>query len=236
MKAKATSRRTTRKVGKSRARAPLSRAKILAAALRLADKGGIESLSMRKLARTLRVEAMSLYNHVADKEDILAALIDLVVGEIELPLRGGDWKKAMRERGRSAHSVLLGHHWATMLFVSRLNVGPNMLRYVDATIGCLREAGFSYPMADHAWTTLDAYIYGFTIQKRNFPLDPTQYVAAATGFLHLIPAEHFPYLNGMSQEVIAGRHDGLHQLEFGLELILDGLETMRCASQDGADT
>jgi hypothetical protein len=114
-----------------------------------------------------------------------------------------------------------------MLFVSRVNVGPNMLRYVDATIGCLRAAGFSYPMADHAWNVLDAYIYGFTLQKSNFPLDPSEYASAARQFLHLIPVELYPHLHGMSQEVIEGRHQGVHQLEFGLELILAGLERMR---------
>jgi hypothetical protein len=114
-----------------------------------------------------------------------------------------------------------------MLFVSQVNVGPNMLRYVDATIGCLRAAGFSYPMADHAWTALDGYIYGFTLQKRNFPLDPSEYATAAKTFLPLIPVEQFPYLHGLSEEVIAGRHDGVHQLQFGLELLLDGLETLR---------
>jgi AcrR family transcriptional regulator len=222
----------TRKIRKKSARAPLSRPKVLSAALRMADKGGIESLSMRNLARALKVEAMSLYNHVEGKEDILDGLVDLVASEIDVPKSGGDWKEAMRQRARSAHAVLLRHRWATMLFVSRLNIGPSMLRYVDATIGCLRAAGFSYPMADHAWNALDAYIYGFTLQKRNFPLDPSEYAGAAKAFLHLIPVEKFPYLNGMSQEVIAGRHDGLHQIEFGLELILDGLERMRQASQD----
>jgi AcrR family transcriptional regulator len=225
--------KTTRK---KRPRAPLTRAKVLSAALLMADKGGIESLSMRNLARALKVEAMSLYNHVDGKEDILDGLVDLVASEIDVPKSGGDWQAAMRQRASSAHAVLLRHPWATMLFVSRMNIGPNMLRYVDATIGCLREAGFSYPMADHAWTALDAYIYGFTIQKRNFPLDPSEYAPAAKAFLHLIPVEQFPYLNGMSQEVIAGRHDGLHQLEFGLELILAGLERMRQASQDPVHT
>lgn len=137
----------------------------------------------------------------------------------------------MRRRALSAHAVLMRHPWATMLFVSRLNIGPHMLRYVDATIGCLRAAGFSYPMADHAWTALDAYIYGFSLQKRNFPLDPAEYARAAKSFLPLIPASQFPHLNGMSQEVIAGRHDGLHQLEFGIELILDGLERTRAAAR-----
>lgn len=196
----------------------------------MADKGGLESLSMRNLAQALKVEAMSLYNHVANKESILDGLVELVVSEINVPAIDGDWRAAMRQRARSAHAVLMRHPWATMLFVSRVNIGPNMLRYVDRTIGCLREAGFSYPMADHAWTAIDAYTYGFTLQKLNFPLDPSEYASAAKGFLPLIPVEQFPYLNGMSQEVIAGRHDGMHQLELGLELILDGLERLREAS------
>jgi AcrR family transcriptional regulator len=220
-------RKTAKKLAR---RPPLSREKVLHAALRMVDTGGIESLSMRNLAQTLKVEAMSLYNHVANKEAILDGLVELVAGEIELPPIGGDWRAAMRTRARSAHAVLMRHPWATMLFVSRMNIGPTMLRYVDATIGCLREAGFSYPLADHAWTAIDAYVYGFTLQKRNFPLDPAQYASAAAQFLPLIPVEQFPYLNGMSQEVIAGRHDGMHQLELGLELLLDGLERLRRAS------
>jgi AcrR family transcriptional regulator len=221
--------RETRK--KAARRTPLSREKVLRAALQMSDKRGIESLSMRKLARGLKVEAMSLYNHVANKEDILDGLVELVASEIDLPSIGsGDWRATMHQRASSAHAVLMRHPWATMLFVSRVNVGPNMLRYVDATIGCLREAGFSYPMADHAWTALDAYVYGFTLQKLNFPFDPSEYAGAAEQFLHRTPVEQFPYLNGMSQEVILGRHDGVHQLEFGLELILDGLERMRAAS------
>jgi AcrR family transcriptional regulator len=211
-------------------RTPLDRARVLRAALQMADKGGIEALSMRKLAQALKVEAMSLYNHVAGKEDILDGLVELVASEIAVPAIDGAWKAAMRQRALSAHAVLMRHPWATMLFVSRVNIGPHMLRYVDATIGCLREAGFSYPMADHAWNALDAYIHGFTMQKLNFPLEPSEYASAAKQFLHLIPVEQFPYLNGMSQEVIAGRHDGMHQLELGLDVLLDGLERMRAAA------
>ncbi len=207
-------------------RAPLSREKVLQAALRMADRSSLEALSMRNLAQALKVKPMSLYNHVASKEDLLDGLVELVAGEIEVPAIGGDWKVALRQRARSAHAVLMRHPWATMLFVARMNIGPCMLRYVDATIGCLRAAGFSYPMADHAWNAVDAYIYGFTLQKLNFPLDPSEYGPAAQQFLPLIPVERFPYLHGMSQEVIAGRHDGMHQLEFGLEHILDGLERM----------
>jgi AcrR family transcriptional regulator len=217
--------RKSRKQGARRT--PLDRTKVLRAALQLADKSGLDALSMRKLAQTLKVEAMSLYNHVAGKEDILDGLVELVVSEIDLPASDVDWKAAMRQRARSAHAVLMRHPWATMLFVSRLNIGPNMLRYVDATIGCLRAAGFSYPMADHAWNALDAFLYGFTLQKLNFPLDPAEYAPAAAQFLPLIPVEQFPHLNGMSQEVIAGRHDGLHQLDLGLELLLAGLDRMR---------
>lgn len=215
----------TMKKGVRRAR--LSPDMVLGAALRMADEEGLESLSMRNLAAALKVEAMSLYNHVKSKEDILSGLVELVVGEIEMPTPGGDWRAAMRRRAISAHTVLMRHPWATMLFVSRPNIGPNMLRYVDRTIGCLLEGGFSYPLADHAWNALDAYIYGFTLAKLNFPFEPSEYAAAARQFIHMIPPEQFPYLNGMSQEVIAGRHDGLHQIELGLELLLDGLERMR---------
>lgn len=208
-------------------RAPLSRESVLRVALGMADEGGLDALSMRKVAQALEVEAMSLYNHVANKEEILDGLVELVVSEIELPAGGGDWRTSMRKRAHSAHAALMRHPWATKLFVSRVNIGPNMLRYVDATIGCLREAGFSYPMADHAWNAIDAYIYGFTLQKLNFPLEPEQYAATAAQFLPMIPPERFPYLNGMSQEVIAGRHDGMHHLELGLELLLEGLERKR---------
>jgi AcrR family transcriptional regulator len=234
LKVMATPKKTNKTRGKqSPARAPLSRERVLAKALRMADKAGsIESLSMRTLAQALKVEAMSLYNHVDGKQAILDGLVDIVAGEIDVPEVGDgvDWQAAMRARAYSAHAVLMRHRWATTLFMSGLNIGPNMLRYVDATIGCLRAAGFSYPMADHAWNTLDAYIYGFTMQRLTFPLDPSEYATAAAGFLHMIPVERFPWLNGMSQEVIAGRHDGVQELGFGLELLLEGLERMRAAS------
>ncbi len=214
---------------KTARREPLSQERVLRAALKMADDGGLDALSMRNLAQALKVEAMSLYNHVSNKEHILDGLVELVVSEIEVPVIGGDWRVAMRRRALSAHAVLMRHPWATMLFVSRMNVGPNMMRYVDATIGCLREAGFSYPLADHAWTAIDAFTYGFTLQKLNFPLEPAEYASAAKHFLPLIPAGQLPHLVGMSQEVIAGRHDGMHHLEMGLELLLDGFERLRKA-------
>ena len=208
-------------------RAALSKVRVLRAAVALADEIGIASLSMRKLGEALGVEAMSLYRHVANKEDILDGIVDIVASEFKGPALNGNWKTAMRRRSISAHEALVRHPWATMLVVSRANVGPSMLRYVDATIGCLREAGFSYVLADHAWNALDSYVYGFTLQKQNFPFEPQEYANMAKAFLPMIPADQFPYLNGMSQQVIDGQHDGLHGLEFGLDLILDGLDKLR---------
>ncbi len=216
---------------KAKRRAPLSPEKVLTTAMRMADKKGLESLSMRNLAQTLKVEAMSLYHHIENKERLLDGLVERVVGELQLPTVGGDWRRSMRGRAIRAHEVLMNHPWATMLLVSRMNIGPNMLRYVDRTVGCLREAGFSWAMADHAWNTLDAFTYGFTLQRLNFPLEPAQYASAARQFLPMIPVEHFPYMNGLSQEVIAGRHDGLQHLEPGLDLLLNGLESMRVRSR-----
>jgi AcrR family transcriptional regulator len=206
---------------------PLSRTRILGAALRLTDKGGVESLSMRKLAKELGVQAMSLYNHVAGKDKIIDGIVDLVVSEIELPDIQVDWKAAIRRRANSAHEVLLRHRWATLALVSRVNAGPAMLRYVDATLGCLREAGFSFDIADLAWNAMDSYIYGYTLQELNFPFKPPQYPEAARDFLATIPAHEYPYFNKLAQLVIDGRHSGVHKFEFGLELILDGLERYR---------
>jgi AcrR family transcriptional regulator len=206
---------------------PLSRERVLQAAIELADTGGIESLSMRKLAQELGVQAMSLYNHVEHKDDLLDGIVDMVVGEIEVPDFSVDWKTAMRRRSNSAHAVLLRHPWSTMPLVSRVNVGPAMLRYVDATLGCLKEAGFSLQMADYAWNAIDSHIYGFTLQELNFPFEKSDYAEAAKQGLALIPADKYPYLNKLTHHVMDGDYDGIHDFEFGLELILNGLESFR---------
>ena len=205
---------------------PLSRARILQAAVRLADKDGIQALSMRKLAQRLGVEAMSLYNHVTNKEDVLDGMVDRVISKVDLPKPGDDWKSAIRERAVSAREVLLLHPWASSLIVSRVNTGPASLRYVDATVGCLVEGGFSYELADHAWNAIDSYIYGFTLQELNFPFESPEYAEVAEEYMPLIPADQYPYLHGLAQQVIDGTHDGVHDFEFGLELILDGLESL----------
>ncbi|MFT5142085.1 MAG: AcrR family transcriptional regulator [Rhodothermales bacterium] len=205
-------------------RLALTRDRILVAAVKLADEIGITSLSMRKLGKELGVEAMSLYGYVSNKDAILDGIMDQVVGEITVPEAGGDWKHEIRMRANSARTVLLRHPWATMLIVSRPNVGPAMLRYVDATIGCFCAAGFSYEQADHAWNAIDSHLYGFTLQELNFPFKRGEYAEVAEQLLHLIPADKYPHLNGLSQEIISGRFDGLHDFQLGLNLILDGLE------------
>jgi len=182
---------------------------------------------MRKLAQVMGVKAMSLYNHVANKSDILDGIVDMVIGEIEVPDLAADWKMAMRRRAVSAHEVLVRHPWSTIAIVSRVNVGPANLRYVDATLGCLREASFSFEMADYAWNAIDSHIYGFTLQELNFPFDAVEYSAVAENYLSLAPADKYPYLNQLTHYVIEGRHDGVHDFEFGLELILNGLERLR---------
>lgn len=197
------------------------------AAIKLADRQGLEALSMRKLATTLKVEAMSLYNHVANKDALLDSMVDQIIGEMTLPERGGDWKAAMRARAVSALAVMTAHPWAPMLVVSRITVGPNRLRYIDATLGTLREAGFSWEATDRAWNTIDNYIYGFTLQQQNFPVNPDDYASAAAAFLPMLPAERYPYMHALSARVADRSHDGTLDFGFGLEVILDGLERLR---------
>ncbi|PZO44808.1 MAG: TetR family transcriptional regulator [Leptolyngbya sp.] len=206
---------------------PLSRERILAVAMALVDQGGLEALSMRKLAQALGVKAMSLYNHVTNKDDIIDALVDTVVSEIELPSLHRDWKTAMQRRATSAHTVLLRHPWAAIALMSRVNVGSAMLCYVDATLGCLVEAGFSYEIADHAWNAIDSHIYGFTLQELNFPLEAAEYSAVAESFVAHIPADQYPYMNQLTHKVINCSYSGLHDFKFGLDLILHGLDQFR---------
>jgi AcrR family transcriptional regulator len=202
----------------------LSRARILRSALELADKDGLEGLSMRKVAEGLGVQAMSLYNHVANKEDLIDGMVELVVGEMVVPDVGKPWKEEMRQRAIVAREVLLRHPWALIPLMSRVNVGPMVLRYIDATLGCLHVGGFSLFMADHAWNAMDSYIYGFTLQELKFPFEPEDYAEAAKMGVGLIPAQQYPHMHWLTIEVMERRYDGLHDFAFGLEMILDGLE------------
>jgi AcrR family transcriptional regulator len=207
-------------------RAPLSRERVLRSAIAIADRGGIESLTMRDLGRELGVEAMSLYNHVANKDDMLDGMIDLVLGDVELPADEPDWKQAMRRRAVSAHRVFASHPWATALVDSRESSGPARLRYFDWVVGTLRRAGFSLPQTAQAFSLLDSYIYGFGRQQLNMSADgdyDTELMAEA--FMAAIPADEYPYLTEMVVEhALKHGYDADADLEFGLSLILDGLE------------
>jgi AcrR family transcriptional regulator len=203
-------------------RVPLSRERVLRAAVALADRSGIESLTMRRLGQELGVEAMSLYNHVANKEAILDGVVDLVLGDIEVPPTGTHWKTAMRERAISAHEVLLAHPWAAMLIMSRFNIGRGMTRYLDATLGRLREGGFSIMGALDAWNTLDSHLYGFTLQELNLPFEVEQTRQVSADVLGRLPADEYPHVVEVITEIMqSGRKE---DFELGLDLILDGLE------------
>ena len=185
-------------------RIPLSRERVLLAAVAFADESGIAALSMRKLGEALGVEAMSLYNHVANKDQLLDGMVDLVFGEIDLPAGGADWKTAMRERAESARQALRRHPWAIALMSTRTSPGPATLRHHDAVIGSLRAGGFSIPMAAHAFSALDSYIYGFALQEATLPLGDTEEetVEVAQMMMAQVPADEYPHLTEFTVEHI----------------------------------
>lgn len=207
-------------------RAPLSRDRVLRAGLTLADENGIESLTMRKLGVALGVEAMSLYNHVKNKEDLLDGMIDLVFSEIELPAGNQGWRTAMRRRAIAARAVLSGHRWAIGLMESRTTPGAATLRHHDAVIGCLRQAGFPVELVAHAYSALDSYIYGFALQERSLPMEsPEQTSELAQAILARFPVDEYPHLAELTFEhVMKPGYDYGKEFEYGLDLILDGLE------------
>ena len=217
-------------------RIPLSRERVLRAAVAFADESGRESLSMRKLGEALGVEAMSLYNHVANKDELLDGMVDLVFSEIDLPPGGADWKTAMRQRAVSARQALSRHPWAIALMESRTSPGPATLRHHDAVIGSLREGGFSIEMAAHAFSVLDSYIYGFALQEASLPFDTAEETAeVAEMILKQMPPDEYPHLTELALEhVLRPGYDYGDEFEFGLDLILDGLERARNATSSRA--
>ena len=213
-------------------RTPLTTERVLQAAVELADREGVRSLSMRRLARELGVEAMSLYHHVAGKQALLDGMVDLVFGEIELPADDGDWKAAMRRRAVSAREVLARHPWAIALMESRRTPGPANLRHHDAVLGCLRRAGFPVALTAHAYSILDAYIYGFALQEASLPFGtPEETAEVAAEMMQGFPGDAYPHLTELAVEhVLQPGYDYGDEYAFGLELILDGLERLAAAS------
>jgi AcrR family transcriptional regulator len=212
---------------KTKTRRPLTKERVLRAAVRLADEGGIESLSMRKLGQELGVEAMSLYNHVANKDEVLDGIVEMVVDEIDPPPEDTDWKTTLRQSAISTHEALMRHPWAASLWWRR-SEGPGRLRKAELTLRTLRQAGFSEELTYHGYHVLLAHILGFTLQALNFPIETREELAEmAAKFLEDFPVDEYPYLaEHIRQHVDPGDSDE-GAFEFGLDLILDGLERLR---------
>lgn len=207
-------------------RGPLSAGRVFAGAVALADKIGIEAFAIRKLASELGVKPMTIYHHVASKEAILDGMVDIVFGEINDPPADANWKTAVRLRAHSARSVLARHPWATPLMESRTAPGPATLRHHDAVIGCFRRAGFSIAMSAHAYALIDSYIYGFALQEANLPKTAGAEMAdLAAAIIDPLPAGQYPHLMELTTEhVMQPGYDFGLEFEFGIDLILDGLE------------
>ena len=211
-------------------RAPLSKERVLRAAVNLADAEGLERLSMRRLAKELGVEAMSLYNHVSNKDEILAGMLEVVVGEIELPADEEDWKVAMRRSAISTRDVLRRHSWASTVWMSSQSGGAAQLRRMDWMLRMLREAGLQMDLVYHALHILEAYALGATVQHQSFPYGREELAGLADAFLRQLPAAEYPDLVEHVKQHLdppAGVEGGF---ELGLDLILTGLERLRDAA------
>ncbi len=211
---------------RAESREPLTRQRVLAAAVTLADDRGIAAVTMRSLAQRLGVEAMSLYHHVPGKDALLDGMVDLVFDEIAVPDGDGDWQAAIRARAMSARDVLRRHPWAIGLLDSRRTPGPSTLRHNDAVLGRFRAAGFSLPMAAHAISVVDSYVYGFALQELSLPFTSADDVAAvADGILADLPDGAYPNLVAMiAEHALAPGFDFGDEYRWGLDLILDALE------------
>lgn len=211
-------------------RDPLTRDRVLQAALAIADRGGLADLTMRSLATALGVSPMSLYHHVRNKDDLLDGLVDLVFSEIALPEPGGDWRTQIRRRSHSAREVLGRHPWAVGLMESSRVPGPANLRHHEAMLAVLREAGFSLPLTAHTYALLDSHVYGFAVQEAALPFtdDPETIAAMGGHYLELVPAETYPRMvEFMTDHVLQPGYRFGDEFKWGLELILDALGRLR---------
>jgi AcrR family transcriptional regulator len=216
----------TKPRAKAKSREPVTRERALQVAVALADAGGIAELTMRRIAQELGVEAMSLYHHVANKDDILDGMIDIVFSEIEMPSTSIDWKTTMRRRAHSARAALTRHPWAISLMESRATPGLANLRHHDAVLGCLRHAGFSIELTAHAYSLIDAYIYGFAHQELGLPFKTGEEAQeVAKGIMSQLSADAFPHLVELTiKHVLQPGYAYGKEFDYGLGLILDGLE------------
>jgi AcrR family transcriptional regulator len=209
----------------SDSRPRLSRERVLRAAVSVADAGGIGALTIRSLAAELGVKPMSVYHHVANKDEILDGIVDIVFSEMELPTAEGDWRSELRRRANSARKVLRAHPWAIGLLESRTSPGPATLRHHDAVLGTLRAAGFSHELTAHAYALLDSYTYGFALQEAGLPFEGPETVAeVAEPMMERFATGEYPHLVEMATEYyLQPGYDFGDEFDFGLNLILDGL-------------
>ena len=211
-------------------RRPLSRKRVLDAAIALADDGGIDALSMRRLARELGVEAMSLYNHVANKDEILDGIVEVIAGETELPPDGTEWKAAIRQSAVSTRDMFVRHPWASGLWMSRQGGGTARLQRSEWLLRTLREAGLSPQLTYHAYHIVESHILGFTVQQLNFPYGGEELEGLANRFLARLPAGEFPDFVEHVKQHLEPHDDDVGGFELGLDLILEGLERLRDAA------
>jgi AcrR family transcriptional regulator len=206
-------------------RTPLSRERVLDGALAVADAGGIAGLTIRSIADKLGVKPMSIYHHVANKEEILDRIVDMVFAEIELPVPGGDWRTEMYRRAVSERAALNRHPWAIQLLQSRTHPGPATLRHHDAVIGSLRGGGFSIEMTAHAFALIDSYVLGFALSEAALPIHgPESTTEVAESIMQQYAGDTYPHLTEFSIEhVVKPGYDFGLEFAFGLDLVLDGL-------------
>jgi AcrR family transcriptional regulator len=211
------------------ARGALNRDRVLRGALRIADAGGLGSLTIRSLAAELGVRPMSVYHYVATKEEILDGLVDLVFAEIALPAPDGDWRAELTRRAVSCRAVLRRHRWAIGLLESRTAPGPATLRHHDAVLGTLRAAGFPVPLTAHAYALLDSYTYGFALQEAGLPFESERGVAEVAGtVMERFTTGEYPHLVEMATRYyLLPGYDFGAEFELGLGVILDGLARWR---------
>ena len=207
-------------------REPLTRERVLRAAVAFADEHGIEALSMRKLGQELGVEAMSLYNHVANKDDILGGIVETIAGEVEVASPDLDWRTAVRRSAISAHETLVRHPWAPALWMRRGGGGTARLRFADGLLGALRRS-LSADLAYRAFHTLQSYILGYTLQELRFPFEAEELESMAETFLREFPADDHPHLAEHVRQHLEPHAFEEGGFEFGLDLILEGLERAR---------
>ena len=209
----------------------VTRERVLEAALELADEEGLAALTMRRIGRALDVEGMALYNHVANKDDILDGIVERVLAEIPLPSPGGEWRGEMRERAAAARRVFLRHPWAIGLLEARYGgSSPARLSYFDAVLGCLRDAGFSAVLSMRAFSIIDSFVYGFILQELSLPFDDTESLEEVGEDLLRQMADAYPHLTEATVQAMEAGWDYSEQFDFGLDLILDALAGLRVES------